>query len=472
MVLEQNSMNDQQKQNSDQGRVILEVPQSHVKSVKSALEQSGQLDRTTKITFAASKAPISTTKGTPGHTTGDRRDETVSESSGGNVATPIPAPSSGDREPSNPFPVLKFDLASGHHKSPVPQSIWKRMAEAVGATHVAVNSPIPLQTSAEPAVNRQLSAQENILRSPVNLTPIYGDFGPSPTRQTLSSPTEDDFEKALWATTIQNGIHQTWAPRYTMFSRGNITEKTRLLNLPSVTMDFDVPSATADLYAGIGYFAFSYRKSGAHKKNGIKKVLCWELNPWSVEGLRRGAELNGWTCKIWRKEQIPESEAEWEAWRKELLLEEQEGGNEDFWIFQTSNEHAASFIQHLRHTLPDDDDATPLIIPPIRRVNLGLLPKSTLSWRTAVRVLDFSRGGWIHAHENVSVADIGNRTKEIEAEFQQLWDDCEEERYGEKEDVGKSGGRRRRVKVEHVERVKMYAPGVVHCVFDVYVEEA
>ena len=38
-----------------------------------------------------------------------------------------------------------------------------------------------------------------------------------------------------------------------------------------------------DLYAGIGYFAFSYAKAG------VGKVLCWEINPWSVDGLRRGA---------------------------------------------------------------------------------------------------------------------------------------------------------------------------------------
>lgn len=427
MVLEQNSMNDQQKQNSVQGRVILELPQSHVKTVKSALEKSGQLDRTNKITLAASKAPISTTKGTPGHNIGVTRDETVSESSGGNVATPIPAASPGDRELSYPFPVLKFDLVSGQYvdpaalgqearsgpsiQSPVltfdevtgqyvdpalfpgqglkfdagsgryvaptvlepdaqsigaveeqrmristtipyssegvavddndelksrilealglsylsrdisivhqpgpnsssasmldknplrralsealgaltqtylaargltvevlvssfpdsysvykpmlllphnafasqawntllstqPQesgsleSIWKRMAEGVGATHVAINSPIPLQTSAEPAVNRQSPSQENILRSPVNLTPIYGDFGPSPTRQTLSFPTEDDFEGALWVTTIQNGIHQTWAPRYTMFSRGVSTKHLEIHMSPKLT---------------------------------------------------------------------------------------------------------------------------------------------------------------------------------------------------------------------------------------------
>jgi tRNA wybutosine-synthesizing protein 2 len=44
----------------------------------------------------------------------------------------------------------------------------------------------------------------------------------------------------------------------------------------------------------------------------------------------------------------------------------------------------------------------------------------------------------------------------------------------EMDEVGESevGGvlRVRKAEVRHVERVKMYAPGVVHCVFDVWVE--
>ncbi|KAF1846770.1 uncharacterized protein K460DRAFT_129921 [Cucurbitaria berberidis CBS 394.84] len=335
--------------------------------------------------------------------------------------------------------------------------VWQRIAEAVGATHIAVNSPIPLQTSTKTAAAQdqiESQAQENFLRSPVNLAPIYGDFGPLPTPQTLSSPNEADFKNALWVTTIQNGIHQTWAPLYTMFSRGNVSEKTRLLTLPSVTMDFDVPSAAVDLYAGIGYFAFSYKKGGAGRKNGIEKILCWELNPWSVEGLRRGAEMNRWTCRIWGKNEMPVSQVDWETWRREL---EKRGDDEDFWIFQMSNEFAGGLIQHL--TTPE-----PPLVLPIRHVNLGLLPSSTRSWRTAMRVLDIECGGWIHAHENVGVQDIESRSRELEDTFQGLL----EERGGKR--LEKDGGKC--VKLEHVERVKMYAPGVVHCVFDVYVPGA
>ena len=137
-----------------------------------------------------------------------------------------------------------------------------------------------------------MTNSENILRSPVNLTPLYGDFGSTPTPQTISNPTATDFANALWVTARQNGIWQTWAPLYTMFSRGNVREKARILNLPTLTTGLDTASAAVDLYAGIGYFAFSYRKSSQALEKGIKQVLCWEINPWSVEGLRRGAEMN------------------------------------------------------------------------------------------------------------------------------------------------------------------------------------
>ena len=101
--------------------------------------------------------------------------------------------------------------------------------------------------------------------------------------------------------------------------------------------------------------------------------------------------------------------------------------------------------------------------PPVRHVNLGLLPTSKLSWKSAVRILYTERGGWIHAHENVGIKDIESRTKEVEVEFQTLLDE-----WDEGPDVAMKS--ERKVTVEHVERVKMYAPGVVHCVFDIAVE--
>jgi tRNA wybutosine-synthesizing protein 2 len=208
---------------------------------------------------------------------------------------------------------------------------------------------------------------------------------------------------------------------YTMFSRGNIREKTRILKLscPSPSSaPTSVNEAVVDMYAGIGYFALSYRKSGR------RPVVCFELNPWSIEGLRRGVVGNNWTYAI-VDASVPANPLH---------------GDVDFVISPTSNTHAASLVPILAS------------LSPIRHVNLGLLPRSRDSWADAVRMVDNELGGWIRAHENVGEAEMEERIGEVESLFQAyLGDD-------------------RRAKVVHVERVKMYAPGVVHCVFDVWID--
>lgn len=324
--------------------------------------------------------------------------------------------------PPNTFtsPSWTLFLASHPLQSRTLHPLWHHLSTSLKVTHIAINSPIPLQSS----------SSANILRSPVNITPLHGDFGPAPTSRTLTAPTQKDFEDALWVSTVQNGITQVWAPMYTMFSRGNIREKTRLLQLSSITSLSNAGAAVVDMYAGIGYFAFSYRAAG------MRPVIGFELNPWSVEGLRRGAAKNGWAVKIYK-----------EGEGGNMDLGRGGDGDVDFHIFLQSNVHAVSLL-------------TPYLqaksTPPIRHINLGLLPHSRNTWRDAVQLLDRKAGGWVHAHENVGVEEIEGRRGEIEGLFRGYVDEV-------------FGTGVRKVEVEHVERVKMYAPGVVHCVFDVRV---
>ncbi|KAH9874460.1 hypothetical protein IAQ61_003649 [Plenodomus lingam] len=352
--------------------------------------------------------------------------------------------------------------------------LWNHITRATHTTHMALNSPIPAQTPSttttdQPNNNDNNKTHPNILRSPLNITPIFGSFGPPPTPQSLTSPTLEDYASAFWVRTTQNGIHQTWAPLYTMFSRGNVKEKARILHFPgpdttSITTnnhhgDRDShtasppppPTIAADLFAGIGYFAFSYRKRATHPPT---KVLAWELNPWSIEALRRGAALNNWSTRII----TPASLASFLAEQSQIQDQGQDQDQDiptihhDFTIFHMSNENAATTVAQLRRQrrLPGA----------IVHVNLGLLPDSKAAWTQAVRVLEPECAeGWIHVHENVGVGDVGARRGEVEREFARL---VAEEGRG-------SGGRGRRVEVRHVERIKMYAPGVVHCVFDVCV---
>jgi tRNA wybutosine-synthesizing protein 2 len=291
------------------------------------------------------------------------------------------------------------------------QRLYELIVHNLKVTHIAINKPIPTRDEND--------LTENIVRSPTSFTPLYGDFGPE---SASSPPTALDFDSAFWVTAKQNGIFQTWAPRWTMFSRGNISEKARLLTLPSVKEAVDQGRAdrgcaAVDLYAGIGYFAFSYLTAG------VEKVMCWDLNPWSVEGLRIGAAANKWSVSVCIGNLVVDD--------ARLL------------VFNESNEHASLRIRSMHSDLP-----------PIRHVNCGLLPTSRGSWQTALEIVDRELGGWVHVHENFAVGEIGQKSEEVREAFQQILTQA-----------GRSGT----VKIEYVNRLKSYAPGVIHCVLDLYI---
>ncbi|KAK1689748.1 tRNA wybutosine-synthesizing protein [Colletotrichum godetiae] len=304
-------------------------------------------------------------------------------------------------------------------------------------THLAVNEGIPLQTDID-FESLEVEKSENILRTPSGLKILHGDFGPS---NNPANPSPQDFEGAFWVSTKQNGIHQTWAPRWTMFSRGNIKEKTRLLDFhsqagPDTTFPRRQLPASAlkkywavDMYAGIGYFTFSYAKLGL-------KVLCWELNPWSVEALRRGAVANGWRIKVIQGKDLSLSAAQLFS------------GDEQITIFLQDNQQAMPRIADMR--------ASGTVVN-ILHVNGGLLPTSEPTWRPAWDITAPCEGDcWLHLHENVGVHEIESRRSQI----QRLYDSWA---------VATDGGSGRDAMVEHVELVKTYAPDVWHCVFDVHI---
>ncbi|KAL8895788.1 MAG: hypothetical protein Q9192_003442 [Flavoplaca navasiana] len=330
---------------------------------------------------------------------------------------------------------LSQQLIAGplNHKLP---ELWRLISRKFKVTHIAINKPIPLEVANASAASKGHVHEPNTLRSPANLTPVHGDFG-----EADLPATEENFQRAFWVSTVQNDIVQVWPPLYTMFSRGNIREKTRLLKLLSPASQTQSHSSKSsgssavDLYAGIGYFAFSYAKAG------LNKVLCWELNRWSVEGLRRGAKKNGWATKM-VLEHGKRSDTPSNDYHSDIG-----SGSERLLIFNESNHNAAERIGRLRS-----------MIPPIRHVNCGYLPSSTSSWDVAVRVLDPLQGGWIHAHENVGLQDIDQRKCEVVEMFKGLVCQAHE---------ADSGAYRFHVECEHVERVKTYAPGVMHVVFDI-----
>ncbi|KAK7229045.1 hypothetical protein V2G26_001215 [Clonostachys chloroleuca] len=292
-------------------------------------------------------------------------------------------------------------------------------------THLAVTEGIPLLKEGE-------QGEENVLRSPSGLRMLHGDFGPS-ALVGPGGPAEEDFERALWVSTKQNGIYQTWSPRWTMFSRGNVKEKARLLEFKLPPADQAEAQArgghdvwAVDLYGGIGYFVFSYASLGM-------RVLCWEINPWSVEGLRRGALANRWTVRVVQGDEL------------QLPVEDLIRGGEQIVVFLEDNQKALGRIRSLQASGSAEE---------IRHVNCGFLPTSEATWKPAWDMPGQSSETWFHFHENVGVDGIKDRQSSIES-LCKSW--------------AASEGSARSADADHVELVKTFAPGVWHCVFDVHV---
>ncbi len=366
--------------------------------------------------------------------------------------------------PSGSFQDAAWKALLGYVDKTCLSSLWKEILDAIWKkeggkelTHLAINSGIPSKQDSPimakqeshysgipPKQDTRSASGENILRSPSGLILLHGDFGPMVETQ---YPTEADFHRAFWVSTKQNGVFQTWAPRYTMFSRGNIKEKSRIIRFHDpgtaitahrrqVGLEERAQATAIDLYAGIGYFAFSYAAAG------FGRVVCWEINPWSVEGLRRGCLRNGWSCKIVRGSELKCSV-------KEVL-----GSGTKVVVLEEGNESAAGRIKALKEWQDQNGEK---VLGDILHVNCGFLPSSEASWERAWRIICKSRSAWFHLHENIGVNDVETRRKDIEEKFRK-W--------------ALEGGTSLIVDIEHVELVKTFAPGVWHCVLDVHVQPA
>ena len=155
--------------------------------------------------------------------------------------------------------------------------------------------------------------------------------------------------------------------------------------------------------------------------------------------MRRGAKANGWAVRVVKGAALSTPTPQLVDDHAQIV------------VFNEDNDKAAGRIQELR-----DADCQLSIL----HINCGLLPSSELAWKPSWDMTAPNKlpAYWLHLHENIGACDIVRRRSEIQAQFEG-WaaaDPC-------------SSGGKRSVRVEHVEKVKTFAPGVWHCVFDVYI---
>jgi tRNA wybutosine-synthesizing protein 2 len=314
-----------------------------------------------------------------------------------------------------------YDMIHNRLNRPQPntnRTYWDAMMEHIAkemkVSHIAFQRPLLRVVSSGKGDGEQVL---NVQRRP-QLAPLWGKF---PDFVDLD-PSQQDFDKALWLSTKQNGITQIWVPAYSMFSPGNVEEKARILQIVTTPPGVETARRTAiDMYAGIGYFAFSYLKAG------FDKVLAFEINPWSIEGLKRGAAANGWEYVVITENDI----------NRKLKWQEMHDPKNRLLIFYMDNNRAVDIAK----TVNSGER-----FPPIQHINLGLLPTSSASWCDAVMLLDFRKGGWLHVHENMPEdwrweRKFSGIRSAIEAYARDRWET------------------RAKVWVPKVVRVKSYAPG-------------
>ncbi|EXJ94085.1 hypothetical protein A1O1_02478 [Capronia coronata CBS 617.96] len=425
------------------------------------------------------------------------------------------------------------------------------MSEAKGMHDPTKSKSVGTHTTAS-------TRKQNVLRSPSGLVPVYGDWGKilprswshgsglgcepcsaneDRSRKIITNPSQQNFQEAFWTSTSQHkGITQCWAPLYTMFSRGNISEKARILGVvPKATVqsqsaskpqpDSQSPAETfsgtvtqpqstfpgltdaefgeplssidvVDFYVGIGYFAFCYLA------RGVRRVWGWDINPWSIEGLRRGCEKNGWGCMVVRVDDdgrldLPgngtnatEDRLEGDDVVKEVVARIRQGDEADTErgpgrerqdqhapvrciAFLGDNKWSDTVMGKIQREMQHQGLALN-----VKHANLGLLPTSRGSWQNAVKVVkgqqsrtEGRRGGWLHVHENVDIQHIEAMKNRIIQDLDSIVrHEPEPEPAGQEEDGSEAiCVPSWSVSCDQIHQVKTYAPGVMHCVFDIHI---
>ena len=251
-------------------------------------------------------------------------------------------------------------------------------------------------------------------------------------------------DSAGWVTVKENGVAFSFDITRVMFCSGNVTERTRMA-APPVHDRGANEEVIVDLYAGIGYYSVPFLVH--HKRT--KHVHCCEWNPDSLVALRFNLEANG----------VDPSRYTIHAGDNRLTMgfvvpsntSDLIGGSG---LGGSGGKCSTSSAAMARGT---DQRKTTSLCGIADRVNLGLIPSSEEGWPLAVAALK-PTGGWVHVHDNVKDGDVGAWSTALCATFTALG----------KAEWG--GNHAWAVSCVHVERVKSYAPHVLHVVADLWIE--
>lgn len=270
------------------------------------------------------------------------------------------------------------------------------------------------------AINRPIIEHCNILRRPYNIDLLYS----------IDHPTDPSLlpKETLWCEVKQNGIWQTWNPFHTMFSRGNIKEKKRIIDTFVDIENNDV----IDLYCGIGYFSFSYLS------RKCRNLFGFELNPWSVEGFNRGLKKNKNFGKSLDKKNDMRPEG------IHIYNENNEMSDQRLTEFKLKHQQNNSNVLRIRH------------------INMGLLPSSRQGYPVALKLVA-NHNNWeecpkitLHIHENANSKEIsqGYVQEKVLNELK-FFNDT------------KMPDMKYQFELIHLEKIKTYAPDIWHICLDI-----
>ncbi|KAF8966374.1 hypothetical protein BGZ46_000378 [Entomortierella lignicola] len=356
-----------------------------------------------------------------------------------------------------PWPIVLKKLESLDQSQGYKNTImarWERLIqEALNSSHIARKAIIPVQDVLRRPQIRPLTGdwklhnqyktwieQDQGLLEHQDMGNIDGRDESKSNNIDTTAPTIENFSKAYWAETCQNHVWYRWAPMFTMFSAGNITEKERVAKSRPI---FDARGKTVvDLYAGIGYFSLVYLVHA-----GAKTVHACEWNPWSVQGLLQGATKNEISYKVYRGRDIISTDQESPDQKDEQLFElgdapkpthgkkPKEYGQ--LVVYPGDNAQWINFFENQAH-----------------HVNLGLIPSAEPGWVLGVRALCPQEGGYLHVHHNIRVGEEETFKTYLLESLQGLFAKWKQDSLWQ-------------LDIRHIENVKSFAPMVYHYVIDI-----